>query len=185
MEWIPIVGKALAPNDFNHYVRSLGPAPAWVKFCVLHNTAVPSIAQRPKGFTRASMDSLVSFYRNTQHWHAGPHLFVDMNAIWVFTPLIEHGVHSPSWNDEAFGIEMLGNFESEPFATGDGAKIRDNAITALAVLHDWAKLDSATLKLHKEDPKTTHDCPGKNVSKADVIVRLHHTILGLRAGANR
>jgi hypothetical protein len=28
------------------------------------------------------------------------------------------------------------------------------------------------IKLHKEDPKTDHNCPGKNVSKADVIARV-------------
>lgn len=40
-------------------------------------------------------------------------------------------------------------------------------------------MDSSTMKLHKEDPNTTHVCPGKHVSKSDFIQRVHNHILTL------
>jgi hypothetical protein len=40
---------------------------------------------------------------------------------------------------------------------------------ALATLHSALGLDLHSLRLHREDPKTTHACPGPNVVKNDVI----------------
>ena len=114
------------------------------------------------------MKNLENFYKNTQKWSAGPHLFVADDLIWVFTPLTVSGVHSPSWNSVAWGVEMVGDFNAEPF----DARVRDNAVAALASLHAVLGLDPKTLKLHKEDKKTTHDCPGKNVVKQDIIDRI-------------
>jgi hypothetical protein len=28
------------------------------------------------------------------------------------------------------------------------------------------------LKFHKEDPRTTHDCPGQNIDKTSIIARI-------------
>jgi hypothetical protein len=63
---------------------------------------------------------------------------------------------------------MVGDYETEPF----GAEVRGNAIRALAALHSALGLDPHSLRLHKEDPRTTHICPGRNVDKADVINRV-------------
>ena len=58
------------------------------------------------------------------------------------------------------------------------------AIVALAGLHRLAGLDPATLRLHKEDPKTTHKfCPGKNISKADFQKWIADEVLGLKVMA--
>ena len=138
-------------------------------FIVLHNTASPSLAQRPDGLTQQHIKNLEGFYRDTQKWSAGPHLFIDDRQIWVFTPLTVSGTHSPSFNKVALGIEMLGNFAAESFLTDRGNQVRQNAIAAVATLCAVLGLDPDTLKLHKEDTKTTHDCPGKNVDKAKFI----------------
>ena len=136
---------------------------------VLHNTGAPSLAQRPLGLTRQHLANLEAYYRG-QKWSSGPHLFVDDRQAWVFTPLTTPGVHSPSWNGTALGVEMLGDFESEPFDSGRGAAVRELAVDALAVLCGRLNLDPKTaLRLHREDPKTTHKCPGKNVVKDAVI----------------
>jgi hypothetical protein len=111
------------------------------------------------------MKNLESFYRDTQHWSAGPHLFVADDLIWAFPPLTTSGVHSPSWNSMSWGVEMVGDYNVEPFE----AAVRGNALSVLATLHALLGLDPHTLRFHKEDPKTTHDCPGKNVSKVDII----------------
>lgn len=135
---------------------------------VLHNTYLPSLAMRPNGFTKQHIVNLENYFKG-KGWSAGPHLFIDDKQIWVFTALNLSGVHSPSWNKLAIGIEMLGDYEKEPFVTGRGALVRGNTVAAIATLSAVLGIDPATMKLHKEDPGTTHKCPGKNVVKALVI----------------
>ena len=71
---------------------------------------------------------------------------------------------------------MLGDYATEAFDTDRGAKVRDNAVAAVATLSAVLGLDPDTMRLHKEDPATDHDCPGKNVSKADFIQRVKELI---------
>jgi N-acetylmuramoyl-L-alanine amidase CwlA len=167
--WKGIVGSSFSSEGFDSYCHALHWTQWRPSFIVLHNTAIPSLAQRPDGFTKQHIDNLESFYRDQQKWSAGPHLFIDDRQIWVFTPLTVSGTHSPSFNKIALGIEMLGDFATEAFLTDRGAKVRDNAIAAVATLCAVLGLEPETLKLHKEDPKTTHNCPGKNVDKAKFI----------------
>lgn len=110
-----------------------------------------------------------AFYRDKQKWSAGPHLFVDDKQIWVFTPSTVSGTHSPSFNKIALGIEMLGDFATEAFTDTRGLKVRNNAIAAVATLCAVLGLDPDMLRLHEEDPRTTHNCPGRNVDKAIFI----------------
>ena len=124
------------------------------------------------------MRNLADFYQNVQKWSAGPHLFVADDLIWAFTPLTVAGVHSPSWNSIAWGVEMVGDYNTEPF----GNAVRDNVVSALTTLHAVLGLDPASLKLHKEDRKTTHDCPGRNVNKADIIARVQDALAARAQG---
>jgi hypothetical protein len=167
--WKGIVGSSFSPEGFDSYCHALHWTQWRPSFIVLHNTAIPSLAQRPDGLTKQHIINLEGFYRDKQKWSAGPHLFIDDRQIWVFTPLTVSGTHSPSFNKIALGIEMLGDFATEAFLTDRGAKVRDNAIAAVATLCAVLGLDPETLKLHKEDPKTTHNCPGMNVDKAKFI----------------
>ena len=64
---------------------------------------------------------------------------------------------------------MLGDFATEAFAADRGLKVHDNAISAVATLSAVLGLYPDTMRLHKEDPATDHDCPGKNVDKAKFI----------------
>jgi hypothetical protein len=111
------------------------------------------------------MLNLENYYCNSMQWSAGPHLFVADDQIWVFTPLNVSGIRSPSWNSISWGVEMVGDYETEPF----GDAVKGNTIRALAALHPIVRLDPNSLMLHKEDPRTTHNCPGQNVVKSDVI----------------
>jgi hypothetical protein len=43
-------------------------------------------------------------------------------------------------------------------------------------------IDPQTMRLHKEDPKTTHACPGRNVSKADIIQEVQETMVNRHPG---
>lgn len=169
MPWKGIVGISLSADDFDSYCHALSWTQWRPSFIALHNTASPSLAQRPKGLTKTHIDNLEDYYRNQKGWSAGPHLFIDDNQIWVFTPLTVSGVHSPSWNKIALGIEMLGDYASESFTSGRGLKVQKNAVAGVATLSAVLGLDPNSLKLHKEDPLTDHDCPGRNVDKQKFI----------------
>jgi len=138
-------------------------------FIVLHNTGEPNLANRPNGLIYQHILGLQSYYRDDQGWSGGPHLFIDDLQIWVFTPLTVPGVHSPSWNSLALGIEMLGDYDTEDFDLGRGAMVRDNAVAAIAILSAVLGIDPDTMRLHREDPRTTHHCPGDNVNKEEFI----------------
>src|SRR6266852_4923356 len=163
--WKGIVGLGLNPKEFVNYVAGLHFTSWRPQFVVLHNTAIPKLADWHAASGEQRMYNLERFYRDEQKWSAGPHLFVADDLIWVFTPLTVSGVHSPSWNSITWGVEMVGDYNVEPFSP----QVRDNAVSALATLHAALGLDPSDMRLHKEDPRTTHDCPGKNVNKADMI----------------
>jgi hypothetical protein len=179
--WKGIVGHGFTLEEFESYVRGLNFGRWRPNFVVLHNTAVPTISQWHQHTGIERMHGLEGYYRG-QGWEAGPHLFIADDLIWVFTPLTTPGVHSPSWNRISWGVEMVGDYAKEAFATGAGEKVRDNTVGALAILHAAIGLDSHTLKLHKEDPNTTHDCPGKRVDKADIIQRIHDRLIEMHGG---
>lgn len=176
---ITIVGRLFRPEEFAVFV-SKTIAPEFKKknqwkpqFIVLHHTGIPSIKQRPFGFTTDNMSSLARFYGVTKGWRSGPHLFVDQNGIWVFNSLTKRGTHSPSWNGMAWGIEQLGDFTKEEYASGPGEKIRDNALAAVAILSLARNLNPETLHFHLEDPQTTHkSCPGPSCKKDVVVSKL-------------
>lgn len=174
--WKGIIGKSFTSDEFDAYCHTLQ-WNAWrPSFIVLHNTGSPTLAQRPSGLTIQHIQNLESFYRDIQKWSAGPHLFVDDKQIWVFTPLTVSGVHSPSWNTVSIGIEMLGDYETEAFDNGRGGLVRKNTVSAIATLSAAHGIDSSTMKIHREDPKTTHSCPGKNVRKLEVIQEVQDMI---------
>jgi hypothetical protein len=180
--WKGIAGLTFTPEEFDGYCHSLR-WDAWrPSFIVLHNTAVPSLAQRPSGFTRTHIANLEAFYRDKQGWSAGPHLFIDDRQIWVFTRLTVSGIHSPSWNKLAFGVEMLGDYEREAFDQGRGLKVRAHTVCAIATLCAVTGIDPASLKLHREDILTTHACPGSKVDKGAVIKEIQDVIVSRHGG---
>ena len=181
-DWKGIVGKSFSPTGFDIYCHELQWTAWRPSFIVLHNTAIPSLAQRPNGLTLQHIKGLESFYRDVQKWKGGPHLFIDDKQIWVFTPLTLSGTHSPSWNKLALGFEMLGNYETEAFDSGRGLKVRKNAVAAIATLSGVLGIDPHTLRLHREDPLTTHACPGKNVRKLEVMQEVMDLLIARHAG---
>ena len=177
-----IVGKFVDVNGFAAHVASLKFGLWRPNFVVVHNTSAPTLADyrdwrahpdkhgswTPEGWAH----NLASYYSGLG-WTAGPHAFVCPDGILLFTPLTQRGTHSPSWNFISWGIETVGEFESEPFDNGS----RDNLIACLGILHHSAGLDPADYKIgvrglhfHKEDVRTTHrTCPGRHIVKADLV----------------
>lgn len=175
MSW-PAVKYALTQEQFRAYVQTLV-WPSWrPSLVVWHNTAAPSLAQweateaqdraagRVPGTTR--INNLEQYFRHGQNWSGAPHLFIAPDFIWVFNPLTTPGVHSPSWNSISWGFEMVGDFDKETDESGDGLKVKNNCIFATAVLCNAIGLEpSKAIRLHKEDPRTTHDCPGRLIAQ--------------------
>jgi hypothetical protein len=182
MPWKGIVGEAHNPEEFEKYCHKLEWTQWRPSFIVLHNTQIPSLAQRPNGLNENHIKLLEKYYRDDQKWSAGPHLFVDDKKIWVFTPLTMSGVHSPSWNKIALGVEMLGDYETESFDSGRGLQVRLNAVAAMATLCAVLGLDPGTIRLHREDPGTTHKCPGQNVRKLEIIQQVADLIQARHGG---
>jgi hypothetical protein len=168
-QWKGIVAKSFTPEAFARYCRTLQWTAWRPAFIVLHNTETPSLAQCPDGLTLPHLLHFESYYRDTMQWSAGPHLFIDDRQIWVFTALTESGIHSPSWNKVSLGVEMLGDYAQEAFDSGRGLAVQRNTIGALAILSTLLDIDCHTMRIHREDPLTTHRCPGKNVSKPAMI----------------
>ena len=86
-DWKGIVGNAYSADGFDSYAHALHWTAWRPSFIVLHNTSVPTLAQRPNGFSKQHILNLEAYYRDQMQWKAGPHLFVDDRQIWVFTPL--------------------------------------------------------------------------------------------------
>ncbi len=180
--WKGIVGKSFTTTEFDAYCGTIK-FTAWrPSFIVLHNTYAPTLAQRPDGFTKQHILNLENYFKG-KGWRAGPHLFIDDRQIWVFTPLNMSGVHSPSWNKLSIGVEMLGDYQKEAFDTGRGLMVQTNTVAAIASISAVLGISPVTMKLHKEDGKTTHKtCPGKNVSKEKVIVAVQELMACRHAG---
>ncbi len=90
-----------------------------------------------------------------------------------FTPIILPGVHSPSWNGTKFGVEMVADYDQESAEDGDGLAVKLTAVAVFASLYGKLGLDPDGIKLHKEDTRTTHACPGKNIDKVEFISLVH------------
>ena len=163
--WKGIVGDGFTPEQFENYIATVSFDSWRPQFIVLHNTAVPTLGQWHDAPGEQRMRSLEHYYRDIQHWSAGPHLFVADDLIWVFTPLNVPGVHSPSWNAISWGVEMVGDYTVEELSD----PVRINVVSAVSSLHALMGMDPNALRFHKEDPRTTHNCPGQQIIKTEVI----------------
>lgn len=165
-QWKGIIGKGFTKEEFKAYVASIKWGVWKPQFITIHNTEAPRLADWHKYTGQQHMNGFTTWYRDEQGWSAGPHLFVADDLIWVFTPLTVPGVHSPSWNLISWGVEIVGDYDTEKFADG----VKDNAISAVATLCAARGLNPDTIRFHKEDPKTTHKgCPGRALVKKDFI----------------
>ena len=165
MAW-PALARKLSPAEFKDYVNGLSWSNGFYpEFIVVHNTASPSLAQRPDGLTLHHIKNLEGYYKG-KGWRGGPHLFNDDHGIWLFNDLRLRGTHSPSWNGNAIGIEMLGDFDREEFTSGRGALVRANTVQAMAALNNRLGWNADNFRFHIEDKKSDHACPGKK-ARAD------------------
>ena len=171
-----------APINFVRFVNGLNWTKGWVpKFPTLHNTAAPSLKQYlAYGATaKERWGSNLNHYYQGKGWHSGVHLVCCPDYIWNLCDLEQDGISVSCWNHLTIGIEMIGDFATEDFTTGPGAKVRDNAVAALAALcnkfgwhPDPLVIGSKGLHFHHMCAADHHDCPGKHVDRADIVKRV-------------
>lgn len=169
MAWKGIIGRGLTLPQFKEYVAALE-FRAWrPSFMVLHNTGAPTLAQWNSYPEDKRIRNLESYYRDQQGWSSGPHAFIDDNTIWLFTPMTTTGTHTPSWNGTSLGIELVGDYAREDDDRGPGFNAKMLCVGVFGELHMKLGLDPETIRLHKEDKRTNHDCPGKDIEKSEFI----------------
>jgi hypothetical protein len=136
---------------------------------VLHNTGTMKWPGIVKGKTIAPEQRLdnMSVDWVARGFNGGPHLVIAPDGmIWAAWPLWKQGTHSPSYNSTFWGVEMVGDFDAEPFP----APLHASTVAALAGLYAMIGHEPTleTFHFHKDDPRTTHKrCPGKNVGTKD------------------
>ncbi|RZK58698.1 MAG: hypothetical protein EOO59_08320 [Hymenobacter sp.] len=69
--WKGIIGASFTPDSFDQYCHLLHWLQWRPSFVALHNTAEPTLAQRPNGLTKEPIRGLESYCRDDQHWSAG------------------------------------------------------------------------------------------------------------------
>lgn len=176
MTAIPYVGKCFpGAREFLAYLDTIE-FKAWrPSFVTMHHTGGPSLATWKTYGTRKSpisdvqwMKNLAGYYGNEKGWSAGPHFFFTPANFCVLSLPEKRGVHAVSFNANSWGVECVGDFDSEPFTP----ELANRYALGLACLHVARGLhpspyafNASGLHFHREDPRTTKTCPGKNVDK--------------------
>jgi hypothetical protein len=141
--------------------------------CV-HNTSAPSLSQWIKyGPTVEKQwpSNLNNFYKSLG-WHSSVHIVSCPDYIWNLCNLLQDGVSVSCWNSIMYGLEMVGEYESEEFNSGVGLQVKDNAMFAISTLFHkfkWKPVIDETLRFHRKCIADHHNCPGKNVTDQDVL----------------
>ena len=172
------VGKVFTPSTLKTYLKDI-PRPSWAKAVCVHHCAEPSLNQRPQGFSIQHIVNIQSFYQTKKKWRSGPHFFLDEDQIFGMTPPNEKGIHAVSFNSNAIGIEVLGDYDTESPFNGRGAECWDNTAATVKVLLEWLKLpiNDQTVLFHRDDRKTKKSCPGTLIKKDWFISKLRNSVV--------
>lgn len=166
-------GKVWTVSEFETYLGTVT-KPSWADSICLHHTGVPSLTQRPSGLTGQHIKNIRHYYETTKGWSSAPHLFIDDDQCFGMCPLTEVGVHAKSFNSRSIGIEVLGNYNEEAPNNGRGLACWTIAFGVSRALLKWLdlKADATTVFFHRDDPKTSKECPGSKVEKSWVLENL-------------
>lgn len=178
-------------EDFKNLVNSLKWDKGWVPlFPTIHNTGVPDLKTWGRWSPKAQQNwgaNLNAYYKKLG-WHSGVHLVCCPDYIWHLCDLERDGISVSCWNHLTIGIEMLGNYEKgyDDWFSGDGLKVKANAVWVLSVLCNRFKWNPAAfvkgksgVHFHRECPQDHHACPGNEVDKQDLVERVTTQIRAL------
>lgn len=195
-------------SDFGDFVNTLDWTNWKPKFITLHNTGAPTLMQWLHDNNNAShkqrLVNIDAMYKR-EGWHSAVHLFIgpEDDGIWNACDLTQDGVSVSCWNHVTLGIEMVGNYALLPenkypnappidsWTSPQGQQVRDNAVYAMAVLHNALGLEPdnyvegvSGLHFHRECKHDAHSCPGGQVDKADMVARVKAMMLHLSSDSD-
>lgn len=182
MPAIPFVGKCFATaKEFLDYLDTIQ-FKAWTpRFVTMHHTGGPSLAtwktyahgNRKVPITDAQwMKNLAGYYGNEMRWSAGPHFFFTPDNFCVLSLPDRRGVHAVSFNATSWGVECVGDFDSEAFTPDLAQRYAEGLAclhVALGISPDPYVFNVRGLHFHRDDPKTSKTCPGRKVDKAAMV----------------
>lgn len=157
-----IDGRQFTIEQAREHVGSIDLKPWRPSGIMIHNTGAPNLAQWMSYPVDKRIQNLKRYYEGLG-WRSGPHFFVDPAHIIPFTPMHQKGTHSPSFNGTHLGIECVGDYDRDDDDKGPGQDMKRNLVALLAMLHERLGIDPGKLAMHKDDPRTTHDCPGRHL----------------------
>jgi hypothetical protein len=193
MSAIPFVGKCFpTATEFLDYLEAIKFETPWrPRYVTMHHTGGPSLAQwktyahgtRKVPITYAQwMKNLASYYGNELGWSAGPHFFFTPDNFCVLSLPDRKGVHAVSFNAESWGVECVGDFDSEPFTDALANRYAEGfacLFTALGLAPGPYAYRQRGLHFHRDDPKTNKTCPGTKVTKDGMIALISSHIVQL------
>lgn len=192
---IPYVGKCFpTAAAFTAYLDTIKFG-AWTpKFITMHHTGGPSLATwktyahgaRKVPITDEQwMKNLAGYYGNELGWSAGPHFFFTPDNFCVLSLPEKKGVHAVSFNASSWGVECVGDFDSEPFTDALRERYAEGfacLYLALGLMPDNFVKGVRGLHFHRDDPKTSKTCPGKRVDKTVMTDTIKRKMIALSGG---
>lgn len=196
MTAIPFVGRCFADKtDFLTYLDSIMFGAWRPLFVTVHHTGGPTLAdwmkwQQPTAkrgpvSDEQWMKNLASYYGNELGWSHGPHFFFTPKNFCVLSTPTVRGTHAVSFNALSWGVEMVGNFDSEHLE----GELLDRYITGVACLHIALGLKpgpyhykTAGIHFHRDDPETSKTCPGLRIDKNVFVDQVTKKILQMTGG---
>lgn len=165
------VGKSYdTPEDLYSHLRALRTGEAlghWKpQGIVMHHTYFPDLSMRPEGFDAQLIKNAAHGYVHDRGWRSGPHLFIDDHKAWGMTPFTEPGTHAVSFNRTRFGVEVLGNYDTDADKESPrGRKCWIKAAQYVAAICAAMRWDATarTIVGHRDDGATDRTCPGTKI----------------------
>ena len=190
MPSIPFVGKCFpTAKEFLDYLDEVRFGAWRPRFVTIHHTGGPSLAtwksygNRKVPITDAQwMRNLAAYYGNERGWSAGPHFFFTPDNFCVLSLPEKRGVHAVSFNATSWGVECVGDFDSEAFTPDLASRYAEGLAClhlALGISPDPYVFNTRGLHFHRDDPKTTKTCPGRKVDKTAITALVKAKMLEL------
>lgn len=207
------IGQGFSIEEFEAYVLTYDFGSILPDFLVIHHTANPAASWAPSAGTpnwdaneadlsaaaikakrKKQLDAIMRYYRDTLHWTAGPHLFIDDRFIWLFTPMRDIGVHAAagnSFHDPAgllhysLGVEVVGNYTAHLWPTiiqhmvGRAVIALQRRLKTFDLIYrptprNRPDLHAGSIALHSDFNKP--ECPGVG---ADFVIRVLRSMAGV------
>ena len=144
---------------------------SWAVGLTYHHSWRPLPAQWRGSLT---MNALKQDYmtREDGTWDSGPHLFVasgspdpNNDGFWIGTPLSRSGIHAGKCNSDHIGIEIIGDYDYEPWQ----GRVRDWAYgVGIIILNKLGKSPNKTSVTGHRECLNNKSCPG-NAINMDVV----------------